>query len=855
MAPTRRSARVAAASKATPAAPPAAAPPAKAAKKKNTTKSTSKAKASKAKAAPKATATKAKRKARNQTQGSKKKAGSTTAKPTKKQKLSNLDTKVDREETLAPLGVVDPAAGVDGSIALVDEAAADAMLVLVDPAKSMDKYFVLQAIEKTDGSFVVYSRWGRTGSRGQALIQDFADEQDAVKAFCDKFKQKTGVDWTKRDEEDVVGGKYRYIQQDFYQKQSEFGNAKWQYWVDDGVDGKQDGWYDYDESASMEVERLFHEHQQNPNLNDRLVDSGSWTYQVDLVNLVQTNTTHPSHTSRRIRRVATDEEEEDVAAPTVASSSPAVLSTPTKQQPSASIVSPSPVKSNSSSTTSTTQEPPKTGKSHPVDPDISIAGRNTGDYKVVEGEDGKWYDVVLNQCNIMGGNNNNKYYRLQLLCKEDSDQFFCWQKWGRVGEPARASSSKFEGPFQSLEAGLKPFLKKYRDKTKNDFNADQFTAKPGKYVPIEIDNDVDVSDTPMATVKSEPDKEYLPSKLDPTTKDLMQVLFSKEMRNEALLSFNLDLKRLPLGVPSQQQIALGVSFLDKIEQKLNGTSITASYEELSSKFYTAIPHSFGRSQPPCINNKEQLQSRYDMCDILSDIYESNETVRQLEEKVKDVETVPALEDQHYDSLKAELTLLDKSSAEMKAILTYFEKTKRGSSKVLNVWKVDREGEGDSFQKYDKLGNRKLLWHGTNIAVVAPILTSGLRIMPHSGGRVGSGIYLANMQQKSAQYTSGYGSKYACMFLAEAALGKEHLVVADGSHASGLKKAPKGFDSVHAVGNVGPKKWGKINIDGKSVQVAAGPPEDQDKKSTFYHDEHLCYDEDQVRLRYVLTVKL
>lgn len=38
-----------------------------------------------------------------------------------------------------------------------------------------------------------------------------------------------------------------------------------------------------------------------------------------------------------------------------------------------------------------------------------------------------------------------------------------------------------------------------------------------------------------------------------------------------------------------------------------------------------------------------------------------------------------------------------------------------------------------------------------MAVVAAILTSGLRIMPHSGGRVGKGIYFASENSKSASY--------------------------------------------------------------------------------------------------------
>lgn len=60
-------------------------------------------------------------------------------------------------------------------------------------------------------------------------------------------------------------------------------------------------------------------------------------------------------------------------------------------------------------------------------------------------------------------------------------------------------------------------------------------------------------------------------------------------------------------------------------------------------------------------------------------------------------------------------------------------------------------QGERFSENDSLENRRLLWHGTNIAVVAAILKSGLRIMPHSGGRVGSGIYFASENSKSACY--------------------------------------------------------------------------------------------------------
>ena len=78
---------------------------------------------------------------------------------------------------------------------------------------------------------------------------------------------------------------------------------------------------------------------------------------------------------------------------------------------------------------------------------------------------------------------------------------------------------------------------------------------------------------------------------------------------------------------------------------------------------------------------------------------------------------------------------------------------------MNVWRVNRHSEASRFQQHSKLDNRRMLWHGTNIAVVAAILKAGLRIMPHACGRVGRGLYLANEQSKSAAYvTCGHKGK-------------------------------------------------------------------------------------------------
>ncbi len=88
---------------------------------------------------------------------------------------------------------------------------------------------------------------------------------------------------------------------------------------------------------------------------------------------------------------------------------------------------------------------------------------------------------MLNQTNI--GNNNNKFYIIQLLESDDKSKFYFWNRfgcsrnslklffykancgccrWGRVGATGQ---SKLMGPFV-LEQAKTLFVGKFKDKTR-----------------------------------------------------------------------------------------------------------------------------------------------------------------------------------------------------------------------------------------------------------------------------------------------------------------------------------------------------------------------------------------------------
>ncbi|XP_040889847.1 protein mono-ADP-ribosyltransferase PARP3 isoform X2 [Toxotes jaculatrix] len=459
------------------------------------------------------------------------------------------------------------------------------------------------------------------------------------------------------------------------------------------------------------------------------------------------------------------------------------------------------------------------------------------------------YDCMLNQTNI--GHNNNKFYVIQVI--EANNKYYSWNRWGRVGEVGQSKLNTFDKP----EDAIKDFEKKFKDKTKNKWSDRMtFVAHPGKYTLIEVDGEqdaevkVDSVDGKTAKVT----KNILPCTLNNATKDLIQLIFSNDMFKEAMEY----IKKMPLGKLSKLQIAKGFEVLEEIEKAMNQKSGRARLEELSSKFFTTVPHNFGRNRPPTIDNKEIVEKKKEMLMVLADI-ELAQTLKSETEKAQEemIETVPHPLDQDYNSLRCKLTLMDKKTETFKIIEKYLKVTSGTyrKPKIVNVWEVDRESEGERFMENDSLENRRLLWHGTNIAVVAAILKSGLRIMPHSGGRVGRGIYFASENSKSACYVRT-SKNTGVMFLSEVALGKEHTITKDNSS---LRKAPAGYDSVVARGTVEPDPTEDIYItlDGKKVSVPQGKPVEQPQftDSHFSNSEYLIYRESQCRLRYLLELNM
>uniref|UniRef100_A0A9J2QBA2 Poly [ADP-ribose] polymerase n=1 Tax=Ascaris lumbricoides TaxID=6252 RepID=A0A9J2QBA2_ASCLU len=415
------------------------------------------------------------------------------------------------------------------------------------------------------------------------------------------------------------------------------------------------------------------------------------------------------------------------------------------------------------------------------------------------------------------------------IVETDDGSYRLWTRWGRVGEPGANQHQQ----FSSVDDAVKAFKKKFHDKTRNKFEErHKFVAHPGKYTIIEIEGEDEeqpcASTKAIETVKVDSAVEA-PQILDSKTAALVKFIFDVDMFSEALTTMEIDINKMPLGKLSKSQIVKGFTVLEKIESVLNNES-RGDLTELSSQFYTIIPHAFGRRRPPTINTAEALRSKLDLLITLGDVEMALNLLKESDSKSEiSVNRV----DSKYATLQCDLTPLVKGDHELKLIEIYFKKTMANNLTLQNVWKVNRHYESDRFAVNDSIKERKLLWHGTNVAVVAAILKSGLRIMPHSVGP---------------------SKNIGIMFLNEVVLGKEYTITSDDSS---LRKAPDGYNSVVARGRTEPDPAFDtvLKLDNKDVIVPQGVAVTTEfKDSSFWQSEYLIYNEHQCRIRYLLQVR-
>lgn len=184
--------------------------------------------------------------------------------------------------------------------------------------------------------------------------------------------------------------------------------------------------------------------------------------------------------------------------------------------------------------------------------------------------------------------------------------------------------------------------------------------------------------------------------------------------------------------------------------------------KISSEFFQIIPMSEHKDdviRP--IKSLMELKNVYDMIDQLSNIEFSSRLLLGALYRQYQYNPINYI----YENMGVRIQALSKGDPECDLVRAYAMNTydsqnnytlQQHQMKKIRVYRIDRKGEDEKFDGVKSIGNRKLLWHGSNVSNFLGIMSQGLRIAPPeapaTGYMFGKGVYFADMLSKSFQYS-------------------------------------------------------------------------------------------------------
>nr|VZH97926.1 unnamed protein product [Spirometra erinaceieuropaei] len=482
-----------------------------------------------------------------------------------------------------------------------------------------------------------------------------------------------------------------------------------------------------------------------------------------------------------------------------------------------------------------------------VDPDSGMEDIAS----VLKDSKGRPLSAILGMVDLVKG--VNSYYRLQVLVSDkEPKRYWVFRAWGRTG--TTIGGNKIES-FANAHSATEHFEDLYREKTGNYWGTrkEDFEKIPFKFYPLEMDYGEESTKTKGEEIH------HIPSKLEVRIQALMRFLFDEVSMQNALREFEIDIRKMPLGKLSKNQIQEAYGILGELSKLLSTkppkseAAIASRHTALisnSTQFFTLIPHDFGLKAPPILDSLDVIKTKSRM---LEDLLEMEVAYSLM--KTDDSHVNPL--DDHYAKLHNRIEPLDHESKEFLRIVEYMQKTHASTHsaytlEVVDIFSVEREGEAERYQAFKDLSNKMLLWHGSRRTNWAGILAQGLRIAPPeapvTGYMFGKGIYFADMCSKSANYCfPSHETPQGCLLLCEVALGNMHeCSTADDSKLKGEYNSRKG------VGATCPDP-DTYYTDENGVVYPTGQPKSTAVSGHLLYNEFIVYNTAQVRQKYLVWV--
>ena len=154
-------------------------------------------------------------------------------------------------------------------------------------------------------------------------------------------------------------------------------------------------------------------------------------------------------------------------------------------------------------------------------------------------------------------------------------------------------------------SALREFERLYEEKTGNRWSKrKEFQKVPGKFYPLEMDFGQDTEEIKKLNLAESK------SKLDKPIQELISMIFDIESMKKAMIEFEIDLTKMPLGKISKKQIEQGYSILTEVQNMIkNENGNHSKFLDCSNRFFTLIPHDFGMKTPPILDNPDFVKSK------------------------------------------------------------------------------------------------------------------------------------------------------------------------------------------------------------------------------------------------------
>ena len=265
------------------------------------------------------------------------------------------------------------------------------------------------------------------------------------------------------------------------------------------------------------------------------------------------------------------------------------------------------------------------------------------------------------------------------------------------------------------------------------------------------------------------------TKLAVPIQSLLQLIFNQTYMAAAMTSLKYDAKKMPLGKLSKENINHAFKFLGDLAALHQSDAHSGrDIKELSSRYYSLIPHDFGQYLPPIIADPNRIKAELNLVESLGYM---KEAVSLMKNGLSDTKAIHPLDRQYRSLDLQEMTVLKPDTWEFQELKSYLMCTREETRDMVfhleNIFRIERNDEAERFRKgySSKIkSHRRLLWHGSRATSFGGILSQGLRA-PASGYRFGKGIYLADMSSKSVNYCYYTNSgKHVLLLLCEVELG-------------------------------------------------------------------------------------